>query len=171
LVIIIVILLVLILSGCQSHKQESPENILNQPGLKEAIYDYLQSNILSPNFGGKVFCDYELFGTEIKNDRVYIYLWTLCMEYYLEDDGLKEGSGISLPIVLTVLSLGEGYKIIEHKQPADGEGTYPDYKEIFPKKYHKKIFPVAEEYNRRADCLSKATEEQARIYYDLEQDV
>ncbi|MGB9695603.1 MAG: hypothetical protein ACPLZB_06495, partial [Caldisericaceae bacterium] len=75
-----------------------PGNTSNQPELpegidKEDIRDYLQENIVSPVFGGKVFCAYDLFGSETKNDEVHIYLWTLCTEYYLRDGHLAKGSG------------------------------------------------------------------------------
>ena len=167
LIAIIVILSALILLNCHSHKEESSKNILDSPKLKETIHSYLQNNILSRNFGGKVFCDYEFFGSEIKNRKIHIYLWTLCMEYYLEDGVLKKGSGVSMPAALIALPSQQGYKIIEHREPKDGEGYGESIKEIFPKRYHRNIFLEAKEYNRRADNLLKDTERQAKIYYNL----
>lgn len=153
----------------QEIKKENSKDILDQSTLKEAIHDYLQSNMESPSFGGKVFCAYDLFGSEITDDRIYIYLWTLCMEYYLEDGELKKGTGFSGPVALIALWSEKGYKIIQHKQPTDGEERYYEsIKEIFPEKYRINIFPEVEEYNKRADNLLKQTERQAKMHYNLE---
>jgi hypothetical protein len=166
-VIIIVILPVLILFGCQNNKEESSSNTLDYSKLKEIIHDYLQNNIISPHFGGKVFCSYELFGNEIQNDSIYIYLWTLCMGYYIENGNLKKGPGVSMPVALIALPSQQGYEIIEHKRPMAGEDYGESIREIFPRKYHKNIFPETKEYNRRANNLMKDTERQAKIYYKL----
>ncbi|MGC8757373.1 MAG: hypothetical protein ACP5QX_02835 [Caldisericaceae bacterium] len=134
----------------------NPENTSNQPELPEgiderSIRDYLQENIVSPAFGGKVFCAYDLFGSETKNDEVHIYLWTLCTEYYLKDGKLTERSGVSMPVVLIAPQTCQGYKITRHKEPMLGSLYAKSIKELFPEKYYNFIFlGSTEEYNKRA---------------------
>ena len=164
---IILILSILILSSCESKKEEKSRTTLDYAKLNESILDYLQNDFESPNYGGKIFCAYELYGNEIKNERVYIYLWIHCMEYYFDQKELKRGSGISIPIVLIGLPLREDYKIIDHKRPMSGEDWGRSIKETFPEKYQKDLHPGAKEYNRRADSLSKVAEEKAKMYYKL----
>lgn len=142
--------------------------ILGRGSLRKNIQDYLQNHIESPNFGGKMFCSYELFGTEMKDSKEYIYLWTLCMEYYIKNGNLLNGTGVSMPVVLIAIRSHQGSKIVKHQKPVDGEGYSKSITEMFPKKYHKNIFAETKEYNRRAESLMKDTERQARIYYKLE---
>jgi len=156
-----------------SFSLENPGNTSNQPELPEgidegSIRDYLQNNIVSPSFCGKVFCAYDLFGSEIKDNKIYVYLWTLCMEYCLKDGKLIKGSGVSMPVVLIASQIQQGYKITEHKEPMNGSFYAKSIKELFPEKYYKYIFSDnTEEYNQRADRLLNDTEIQAEIYYNL----
>lgn len=139
--------------------------ILDQPPLDEKIQKYLENYIESPSFGGKMFCAYKMFGTETKNNKDYVYLWTLCMEYFVKDRALMKGTGVSMPIALISVRLHQGNKIVGHQKPVDGEGYAESIRKIFPKKYHKAIFAEAEEYNRRAESLLGDTERQAGKYY------
>ena len=114
-----------------------------------------------------MFCSYELFGTESKDSEKYIYLWALCMEYYVKGGVLMQGTGFSMPLALTSMHSLTGDKIIEHQKPVDGEGYGDSIRKIFPKKYHKAIFAETKEYNRRAETLLKDTERKAKLYYKL----
>jgi len=142
-------------------------DILSRESLEENIQDYLQNHIESPSYEGKMFCSYELFGTESKGSRKYIYLWALCMEYYVKNGVLMQGTGVSMPVALISVHSRSGDKIKEHQKPVDGEGYGDSIRKIFPKKYHKAIFAESKEYNRRADSLLKDTERQAKIYYNV----
>lgn len=134
---------------------------------EENIRDYLQKHIESPNFGGRTFCSYELFGSEKKRSRQYIYMWALCMEYYVKDGILMQGAGSSMPLALIAVHSRIGEKIINHQKPVDGEGYGESIRKIFPKKYHNAIFSEPKEYNRRAENLLSDTERQAKVYYHL----
>ena len=142
-------------------------DILSRESLEENIQDYLQNHIESPSYEGKMFCSYELFGTESKGSRKYIYLWALCMEYYVKNGVLMQGTGVSMPVALISVHSRSGDKIKEHQKPVDGEGYGDSIRKIFPKKYHKAIFAESKEYNRRADSLLKDTDRQAKIYYNV----
>jgi hypothetical protein len=131
------------------------------------IKNYLEENVGIATFGGKVFCAYEVLGEEKKGTTINEYLWVLCREYYLENDNLKEGSGISLPVALIIQEGESGYKVINHKIPRDGNYYGTDIREIFPEEYHAKIFPQPPdylEYNQRAKHLSEETGKEAELY-------
>jgi hypothetical protein len=145
-------------------KVEIPGQLSHDDNIK----NYLEKYIETPGFGGRMFCAYELFGTEQKGNKNYIYLWTLCMEYYMKGRVLMKGTGVSMPLALISAGLHRQNKIAEHRKPVDGEGYARSIREIFPKKYHKVIFAEATEYNKRAESLLRDTERQARIYYHLE---
>lgn len=129
------------------------------------IKRYLEENIGIAAFGGKVFCAYDVLGEKREGIIINEYLWALCLEYYLKDENLKEGSGISLPVALAIEEQGQ---IVSHRIPRDGSYYGPDIREIFPKKYHVKIFPQAPdylEYNQRAKRLSEETQKEAESYF------
>ena len=144
-------------------------DILKQPSQIDSIQRYLETSIESPNSGGKMFCAYELFGTETKNAKKYIYLWTACMEYYVKGGVLRQGAAVSLPVALNAEETSHGDMIKGHKKPVDGEGYGNSIRKIFPAKYHPVIFAEGQEYNRRADGLLRETERRARTYYHLQQ--
>ena len=142
-------------------------DILSQPYMEWKIQNYIENHIEFPGFGGKMFCAYKLFGIETTGNNNHIYLWTLCMEYYVKDSVLLKGTGVSMPVALISVRSPQGSKILEHKKPVDGEGYSESIRQIFPKQYHKAIFAESKEYNRRAESLMKDVEEQAKKYYRL----
>jgi hypothetical protein len=142
--------------------------ILGSSSPEENIRNYLQNYIESPGFGGTIFCAYELFGNETKSNKDYVYLWAVCMEYYVKDGTLLKGAGVSMPLALISVRSHLGNRIVGHQTPVDGEGYAESIRRIFPRKYHKVIFTEAEEYNRRAESLLKNTERQARTHFHKE---
>lgn len=144
-------------------------DILNQPSQTDSIQRYLEASLESPNSGGKMFCAYELYGTDTMQNTRYIYLWATCMEYYVKDGALRQGVGVSLPVALIAEETPRGVAIKGYEKPVDGEGYSASIKKIFPSKYHSAIFAGTQEYNRRAEDLLRDTEKQARAYFHLKQ--
>lgn len=143
------------------------EEIINHDIFREIIKDYLEKNIGVVGFGGEVFCAHEVFGGEKRGITITEYLWVMCQEYYLENDNLKEGTGSSLPVALILQKEEDIYKVINHKTPRDGNYYSQDIREIFPEKYHAKIFPQPPdylEYNQRAKRLYEETKKEAEFY-------
>ncbi|MBA4364839.1 MAG: hypothetical protein C0398_02390 [Coprothermobacter sp.] len=133
------------------------------------VYVYLQNNILQPNLGGKMFCAYSLFGSEMKNNKVYIYLWALCQEYRSENRKLVAGTGISCPITLIATPSQQGYTITEHQLPENGTAYAPSIKKMFPLKYYNEVFSETQQYDTViARELGSNVETQARTYYGLQ---
>jgi hypothetical protein len=153
---------------------DSTGNISTEASLPKGVsgkevYAYLQSNVLQPNLGGKMFCAYSLFGSEIKNKKMYIYLWALWQEYRSENRKLVEGTGMGCPITLIATPSQQGYTITEHQLPENGTAYAPSIKKIFPLKYYNEIFSKTQLFNTViAKELMDNVEQQARKYYGLQ---
>lgn len=143
---------ILLITGCSTietnrlvitNAREVPENKITHE-IEEVISQYIVEEVAYVGYSrlnGKVFEAYEIFGSEIKNDSLYIYMWVFYSEYYVASNRLKLSYGASLPMALALKNDEEGKPyVVEHKFPIDGEG-YPDsIREIFPRKYHDRIF-------------------------------
>ncbi len=163
---------VLLVAGCQS--QEPPEPLANSTPalmLEESINDYLVINIGITSQSGEIFCAHEFLDAGRATDG-NIYIWALCQEYYVEQDSLTTGSGISLPVALQTQAKNDHYEIIEHLVPGDGTYYGPDVRAIFPKSSWPQIMPANEDeinqYNDRANELMLDTRMQAGEYYSIE---
>lgn len=145
-------------------------NILNQQLPNDDVRSYLETNIESPNSGGRMFCSYELLGKDTGHRTENIYLWTTCMEYYVKNGTLFQGTGVSLPVMLTAEKSFRGYRIRKHIIPREGEDYGESIKRIFPPIYHSLIFTDNDEYNKRATDLLQETEQIAKEFYHIEQE-
>ena len=77
-----IVLILLVVCQPEKHGDSSITASGNIPKV-ENIEDYLVTNIGISAFGGKVFCAYEPLNVE-QGAGGKIYLWALCLEYYLE---------------------------------------------------------------------------------------
>lgn len=151
--------------NCQAKKENVKKNSFKTITLEDAVQNYLENNFRNPQRGGKVFCAFDVFGTEKINGKTSVFLWTLCQEFYLEDDKLKFGASVSLPLVLLSKMSKQGYKIVGHREPTDGAGHSQSIKRIFPKKYLKNIHPEGNGYNERTHRLSAEAKTRAMLFY------
>src|SRR5450830_1239692 len=131
------------------------------------VYAYLQNNIIQPVFGGHVFCAYTRFGSEVKDNKTYIYLWALCAEYRLENGKLTEGTGRTGPLVLIATSSQQSNTITEHLEPENGAGYAPSIKKMFPTQYYNEMSKTQRYYTVIAADLNSNVEAQAKTYYNL----
>jgi hypothetical protein len=136
----------------------------------DEINDYLKVNIGKTSFGGEAFCAF----TPLNNDRGgngFIYLWILCQEYYLNQETLSEGTGLSLPVSLQLQDQNGHYIIIDHFTPRDGSYYGPDVKRLFPENTWDLIFPeyqdAVSKYNYRSSQLNQDVKRQAMSYFDV----
>jgi len=137
-VLLSVIILLMIFSGCTQDVYQGTESPIDDE-LHNKILHYLDSKILEPSFGGKVFSAYEELGCSGSGD--IIYLWVFAQEFYKDSDFLEKGTGMSTPIALK-LSKDEDMEIIEHILPRDGEYYQKDIKRLFPQKLHEQILNI-----------------------------
>ncbi|ADU29121.1 hypothetical protein [Evansella cellulosilytica] len=149
-----------LLFGCEETTEESVSNIVISADDAKVIEKYLTEEIMTPNFGGAVFAEYEILETE--NDVEEIYLWALIQEYYQKGEVIEEGSGMSVPIVLSVRKESQSTKIVSHSLPRDGSYFTDDIKEMFPRHIQNKIFEYGSEHISK---LIKDLEEKVKESY------
>lgn len=163
------ILISFLLIGCQravvalaSQKRQA----VDQGQLKEIIRDYLNRNVGYIGFGGKVFSAYQVLGKEEAGDTIKEYVWVLCQEYYLSNGQAKLGTGVMLPVALTIRRQENDYRVISHRAPRDGNLYLTDIREIFPKDVQGDLVAKdAVSYNQRSEQLQREVEQEAKAYY------
>lgn len=133
------------------------------------LYVYLQNKILQPGFGGTMFCAYSFFGSEIKGNKMYIYLWTLLQEYRSENRQLVAGVGMSCPIALVAVRSQQGYTITGYWIPENGTAYAPSIRKMFPRAYYNEIFSRTQLFDtvigrKQLDNVKR----QAGKYFDLQ---
>lgn len=122
---------------------------------KEIIGEYLNNEIMSPVFNGEVFSAFEVFGSNINRNE--IYLWALLQEHYEKDGVNQKGTGISVPLVLKANMNHEHFEILEHSMPRDGSNYSKDIKTLFPVEFHSQL---ADFQMNRIEDLQKRIEQQ-----------
>ena len=138
--IILLLIPLLLAIGFAVYKNNNQDNnnISPQENLssEEAVIEnYINENVLKPEFGGKVFCVFNKYGSEENNDKIYYYLWAYCEEYYKKDDVILMGSGVSMPVKLIASKNKNGIQIESFIQPLDGEDYSKSIRNMFPENY------------------------------------
>ncbi|MFC2030489.1 hypothetical protein ACFLWA_07170 [Chloroflexota bacterium] len=165
------LILIILLVGCQSERQDD-SSMTASGNISQIvdIEDYLVTNVGISAFGGEVFCAYKPLDV-VQGVEGKMYLWVLCQEYYLEQESLIPGSGVSLPVAVRIQEKDGHYEIVEHLVPRDGAYYGPDVRATFPESTWSQIMPRGEDgisqYNYRANTLEEETEEKARSYYGI----
>ena len=150
---------------------EIPTSIVTELGIQKVVHDYLKETIAISSFGDEVFCSFEVLGSDQKEDRLNLYLWTLCSELYLAEGKIIEGAGVSEPVVIALEKKHGEYMIVEHKEPQSGSLYIQSVQDIFPAEYHEQLVPdklSVTEYNDRNKILSHWVNEQGKEFYGLE---
>jgi hypothetical protein len=163
------LLALVLLVGCQSERQDDHPTLdfdaILQP---DALESYLVDHVGISGFGGEVFCAYEPFDTlQVVEGKAY--LWVLCQEYYLEQESLNRGSGVSLPVALRIQEIDGRYEIMDSFFPRDGTYFGSDVRDAFPVCTWAYIMPRSVEeihqYNFRVNKLESEAEMKSRAYY------
>ncbi len=139
--IVLTVLLSFLVIGFYIYKNKKSINqiatINDSFSEKESIENYLNKNILKPEFGGKVFCSFYKYGSSENENKIDYYLWAYCEEYYKSNEEIKMGSGVSIPVKLNAIINNNQMEIIDFEQPIDGEGYPKSIKDMFPEEYEK----------------------------------
>lgn len=137
--------------------REVPENKIT-PEIEEVISQYIVEEVVytrHPHLNGKVFEAHEIFGSEIKDDSLYIYMWVHYLDYYVASNRLKRSSGGTLPMAFVLKNDEEGKAyVVEHKKRGD-------IREMFPRKYH----DIASTRPHNVIDLDKIVQSKARAYF------
>ncbi len=138
--------------------------------------DYMAEYMQTANFGGQVFCAHTVMGSEQVGEIVTEYLWATCGEYLVEDGKLKEESGKSTPVVLTIEKTPDSYRVLKHERLGMGsiymrniERMFPEYiteRELF---FVPSIFERAHSHDnfKVVRALINESERKARVHFGL----
>ena len=157
--------------GCQNTTtaDTSQRNQIEPTIQIEELKSYLAVNVGAVAFGGKVFCAYNVLGTQQQEEITTLYLWTLCQEFYQEQQQLRKGTGVSVPVSVTLENKGDSRQIIEYTIPRDGSYYGEDIKAIFPQSVWPKISPQSnqeiDEFNNYISILEASTEQEAMFFF------
>jgi hypothetical protein len=122
-------------------ENQDTEQAGEHANLDEIISSYLVQQLAFTALDGSVFEAHEIYGTEEKDGKTYVYLWSMQQEYAYENNEILRGAGSSMPLVIVLEKDSEGkYSTITYMAPKDGEHYPSSVKKLFPEKYHDKIF-------------------------------
>lgn len=127
---------VFLFCSCVQPPADSEKPAPTTPARDSTIEKYLDTQVMQPGFGGRIFSAYKVFSEE--DDKVY--LWAFVQEYYEKDGKTMIGSGWSVPLVLNIQRNSGKIIITGHKTPRDGELYAQDIKKMFPKNIRTQIF-------------------------------
>ena len=148
-----------------------PTSIVTELGIQETIHDYLKNSLTVSAFGDEVFCSFEVLGHDETKSKLNLYLWTLCSELYVADGEIKEGGGVSEPLILVLERTDKEYTVTKHIEPERGITYAQSAQNIFPEEYHSKVLPdkvTPQEFNERTKTLSYWVKEQGKDFYGVE---
>lgn len=154
----ILVLILALLAAC------TPDS----PDILALVENTLVENIGQASFDGKVFCSYDVLGTEAWADGMDVYVWALCGEYYLDNGVLTLGTASSLPVAIHMQKAGRVYEVVSCEIPSDGMDYMPSIQRIFTAAAIQKMCHENPDcYNERAQRLQNAIEQKAREFYGL----
>ena len=95
----------------------------------------------------KTFTSMQVYLIEEKEKHVLynIYAWVVTGKYYLENDEIKQDSGLSIPYKFTVQNIDDKFVVIASIIPRDGSYYADDMKSIFPSSVIKDIEDMHED--------------------------
>ena len=149
--------IITLLIGCANahHYQMNNKQKELAQSLAGLTDGYLTENIGKTGFGGKAFCTYKALDIEETEQGVNEYLYVVCLEYYLNDGHLKMGTGLGLPVVLSLQKENKTYKAVGHKIPRDGSQNWHDIETLFPARTHGDIQAIRDGPNFWREELEK----------------
>ncbi len=124
------------------------------------IEKYLDNFLIEPSFGGVIFSDYHKIGSAGRN----IFAWSYVSEYYQEDGEVKQGTAVSLPVLLISSHLGD---IVDHKVPENGSLHKESVQDIFPERYLSQILEFNVLNKEIIKKMSATTKKKAEDYFSF----
>lgn len=160
-IFIFVLLIILILGGCNSTAKNASNSLKITIEDEKIIQIYLDTKTddLLKARDGKVYSAFTILGT----DKNRIYVWVEKIECAKEGNLIVQQDGAASPLVLYIKDTNNGIAIKGHKGPEDGEGYGRSIMKLFPENVRNMINT---DYNERAVKLVE--EAKSRAEDDLE---
>ncbi|WP_226605500.1 peptidase M56 [Bacillus cereus] len=161
-----IIILVFIATGCDSVQNEAkdvtdiPLNSKLDSLISESIIAWNQDKL---NHTEKQFETHVIYGTEMKDEKMYVYLHSLMQGYNRETQTVPQ-AGHLLPVRVTVTKNGDDYIIEDYREPGDGAENEPTLRNMFPNKYADQALAISNKIiqsleSRMQESVSKWLEE------------
>ncbi len=130
--------------------------------IRQLIERYLPQNVLRTTNDGKVFCSHKYYGFEEdrNTDRLRVYLYAHCEEYFLKGSAVVLGSGISHPVVLNFSFDDSTAEFLDIEVPQTGLKYADSVEKMFPEKYIRQVLE-----DTGAITISPSPKTQAENYY------
>ncbi|EOO27420.1 hypothetical protein ICM_01734 [Bacillus cereus BAG1X2-3] len=142
-----IIILVFIATGCDSVQNDAkdvtdiPLNSKLDSLISESIIAWNQDKL---NHTEKQFETHVIYGTEMKDEKMYVYLHSLMQGYNRETQTVSQ-AGHLLPVRVTITKNGVDYIIEDYREPGDGAENEPTLRNMFPKKYADQALTISNE--------------------------
>ncbi|EJS58964.1 peptidase M56 [Bacillus thuringiensis] len=142
-----IVILVFIATGCDSVQNDAkdvteiPLNSKLESLISESIIAWNQDKL---NHTEKQFETHVIYGTEMKDEKMYVYLHSLMQGYNRETQTVSQ-AGHLLPVRVTVTKNGDDYIIEDYREPGDGAENEPTLRNMFPKKYADQALTISNE--------------------------
>ncbi|PFZ76937.1 peptidase M56 [Bacillus toyonensis] len=139
-----IVILVFIATGCDSGPNDAKDVPLNSKLdflISESIIAWNQDKL---NHTEKQFETHVIYGTEMKDEKMYVYLHSLMQGYNRETQTVSQ-AGHLLPVRVTVIKNGNNYIIEDYREPSDGAENEPTLRNMFPKKYEDQALAISNE--------------------------
>lgn len=120
---------------------EIPLNNKLESLISESIIAWNQDKL---NHTEKQFETHVIYGTEMKDEKMYVYLHSLMQGYDRETQTVSQ-AGHLLPVRVTVIKNGDDYIIEDYREPGDGTENEPTLRNMFPKKYADQALTISNE--------------------------
>ncbi|MGG1850684.1 peptidase M56 [Bacillus sp. 22475] len=161
-----IVILVFIATGCDSVQNEAkdvtdiPLNSKLDSLISESIIAWNQDKL---NHTEKQFETHVIYGTEMKDEKMYVYLHSLMQGYSRETQTVPQ-AGHLLPVRVTVTKNGDDYIIEDYREPGDGAENEPTLRNMFPNKYADQALAISNKIiqsleSRMQESVSKWLEE------------
>ncbi|MFZ7934557.1 peptidase M56 [Bacillus thuringiensis] len=161
-----IVILVFITTGCDSVQNEAkdvtdiPLNSKLDSLISESIIAWNQDKL---NHTEKQFETHVIYGTEMKDEKMYVYLHSLMQGYNRETQTVPQ-AGHLLPVRVTVTKNGDDYIIEDYREPGDGAENEPTLRNMFPNKYADQALAISNKIiqsleSRMQESVSKWLEE------------
>lgn len=139
--LIILLGVTVVFTGCSGITTPDKAAHRDEPEMENTTVEkerkqYLEQQLMSPQFGGTVYCAYEQADEEWEGNQGKWYGWVFCLEF-LEDG--SEGAGVSLPVVLDLERTEKEVKVTGHAVPEDGSDYEQSMRRLFPKQVREQL--------------------------------
>lgn len=130
------------------------------------IQTYLATmNFAQPNYGGKSFIAFERLGENVSGSQAIEYVWAAFQEYYVKNNQLEKGTGISIPLALF---FSDG-KPVTFNAPRNGSPYYVDVQKYFPDSIKQQdVFIDTAKHNELVRNLEQQTQIQAGRFFNIQ---